>query len=168
MQSKNFKHWIAILDNKTCYICEKMDGKIYSVDEPIYLKPPIHFACRCAIEYMQSKIAGTATNNGLAGADYWLKYYNQLPNYYITLKDALSLGWRSQKKYLDIVAPGMMLFKGEYKNHDGHLPMKSGRIWHEADINYTSGKRGKDRILFSNDGLIFVSYDHYEHFYEII
>ena len=43
-----------------------------------------------------------------------------------------------------------------------------GQRWYEADINYTSAKRGKDRILFSNDGLIFGSYDHYEHFYEII
>ncbi|MBQ1250923.1 MAG: hypothetical protein IIY00_04930 [Clostridia bacterium] len=43
-------------------------------------------------------------------------------------------------------------------------------MWYEADINYDSkiGYRGTDRILFSNDGLIFVTYDHYHTFKEII
>ena len=37
-------------------------------------------------------------------------------------------------------------------------------------INYglkNSGKRNRQRIVYSNDGLIFVSYDHYQTFYEI-
>lgn len=42
-----------------------------------------------------------------------------------------------------------------------------GRIWYEADINYYEGRRNKHRILFPNDGLIFVTYDHYLTFYEI-
>ena len=42
-----------------------------------------------------------------------------------------------------------------------------GRIWYEADINYESGYRNDARILYSNDGLIFASYDHYTTFYEI-
>ena len=54
-----------------------------------------------------------------------------------------------------------------YYNDDGHLPQANGRIWYEADINYTSGYRGTDRIFYSNDGLIFVSYDHGATFYEI-
>ena len=64
----------------------------------------------------------------------------------------------------------MMLTKGVYHNRDGHLPSSAGRIWYEADINYDSkiGYRGTDRILFSNDGLIFVTYDHYHTFKEII
>lgn len=60
-----------------------------------------------------------------------------------------------------------MLTKGEYKNRNGKLPSKNGRVWYEADINYTGGYRNDDRILFSNDGLIFVTYDHYETFLEI-
>ena len=39
--------------------------------------------------------------------------------------------------------------------------------WYEADINYTGGFRTHDRILYSNDGLIFVTYEHYQTFYEI-
>ena len=66
------------------------------------------------------------------------------------------------------MVPGKMLMGGVYQNKDGHLPRESGRIWYEADINYTKGYRGIERIVFSNDGLIFVTYDRYETFYEII
>ena len=54
-----------------------------------------------------------------------------------------------------------------YQNSNGHLPDSPDRIWYEADINYYSGKRNKHRILYSNDGLMFVTYDHYRTFYEI-
>ena len=64
--------------------------------------------------------------------------------------------------------PNKMITRGQYYNDDGHLPYASGRIWFEADINYTTGKRNSQRVLWSNDGLIFVTYDHYETFYEII
>ncbi|MBD9010701.1 MAG: hypothetical protein EGR16_10275 [Clostridiales bacterium] len=50
---------------------------------------------------------------------------------------------------------------------DIHLPAVPNRIWYEADINYEFGYRGTERILFSNDGLIFVTYDHYATFIEI-
>ncbi|WP_314110249.1 ribonuclease domain-containing protein [Bacillus pseudomycoides] len=41
-----------------------------------------------------------------------------------------------------------------YRNDDGALPSVTGRTWYEADINYLSGYRGNDRILYSSDGLI--------------
>jgi hypothetical protein len=52
-----------------------------------------------------------------------------------------------------------------YNNKDGKLPEKDK--WYEADLDYTKGKRNSKRILWSNDGLIFVSFDHYQTFYEI-
>lgn len=54
-----------------------------------------------------------------------------------------------------------------YENRDYKLPIKAGRIWYEADINYISDYRNRERILYSSDGLIFVSYDHYKTFYEV-
>ena len=60
-----------------------------------------------------------------------------------------------------------MLFKGIFYNKNGHLPVAPNRVWYEADINYEFGYRGTQRILFSNDGLIFVTYDHYDTFVEI-
>lgn len=83
------------------------------------------------------------------------------------LRRYVVFGWRSGKK-VSKFADGKMLFKGIYDNDNYHLPQKPGRIWYEADINYTGGKRNKQRIVWSNDRLIFVTYDHYETFYEII
>ena len=56
---------------------------------------------------------------------------------------------------------------GVYKNSNGHLPDDIGRVWYETDINYTKGYRGLGGIVFSNDGLVFVTYDHYETFIEV-
>ncbi len=52
-----------------------------------------------------------------------------------------------------------MVTRGIYQNR---------RVWYEADINYYEGKRNKHRLIWSNDGLIFVTYGHYEKFYKII
>lgn len=110
---------------------------------------------------------GGATKDGENGADYWLVNYGVLPDYYITDSELRSLGWKNgkpPKRY----APGKMYTKGIYRNRNGHLPSIPGRIWYEADINYYEGHRNGHRILYSNDGLFFVTYDHYHTFYEII
>ena len=112
--------------------------------------------------------AGYATRNGFEGADYWLQKYGILPDKYIGKKEAKELGWVPVLGNLDEVAPGMMIGGDIYRNRNGHLPQADGRIWYEADINYTGGYRSRHRILYSNDGLIFVTYDHYETFVEIV
>ena len=94
--------------------------------------------------------------------------YDMLPEYYMTKEDAKQLGWRAIQGNLADVAPGMMIGGDVYQNRNGHLPSAEGRIWYEADINYKIGKRNSQRILWSNDGLIFVTYDHYQTFYEIV
>ena len=48
-----------------------------------------------------------------------------------------------------------------------HLFLPPGRIWFEADFDYAGGYRNSFRFLYSNDALIFVTYDHYATFYEI-
>jgi len=55
-----------------------------------------------------------------------------------------------------------------YANRNNHLPISPGRVWYEADINYTGGFRGTSRLVYSNDGLIFATYDHYKTFVEIV
>ena len=166
-RSMNYKNWKALLDLRTCMECRSLHGKIYDINEWKIVEPPLHKRCRCKIEIMESIFAGGATKNGEAGADFWLKNFGVLPDYYVTESEAVSMGWRRGKspvKYL----PGKMLTMGIYNNSNGHLAQAEGRIWYEADINYYEGKRNKDRILWSNGGLIFVTYDHYATFYEII
>lgn len=142
-------------------------GTVYSPDEYNDIIIPVHFYCRCQIVPMRTKTVGTATDNGMDGADAYLFYIGQLPDYYIYIEDARNLGWIPREGNLSTVAPDKMIFGGEFSNREGKLPSSPGRIWYEADINYVSGHRGSERILFSSDGLIFVTYDHYKTFYEI-
>jgi len=115
--------------------------------------------------------AGSATKDSFNGADWWIKHKGRLPSYYMNKEQAQSIGWQKTKgnsSWLSSIAPGRMLGGNIYRNDDGHLPEAPGRIWYEADINYRSGNRNSERLLYSNDGLIFVTYDHYHTFAEVI
>ncbi|MBR6647514.1 MAG: ribonuclease, partial [Clostridia bacterium] len=68
---------------------------------------------------------------------------------------------------LHLKCPNKMITNGIFRNENKHLPLRPGRIWYEADINYERGRRNTERIVYSNDGLIFVTYDHYHTFVEI-
>ena len=167
-KSSKYKNWIAILDLKTCPDCRIMHGKIWLISETVSKEPPLHFNCRCRILIMKTVKSGTATINGIDGADWTLKYKSDLPNYYLSNEQAKKNGWIPKLANLSIVCPNKMLFGGEYYNDNSHLPSKEGRIWYEADINYRFGYRNNQRVVYSNDGLIFVTYDHYKTFFEII
>lgn len=157
MRSLKYKYWKSVIDLRRCMECKKHQGKIYLLYDTIPEEPRL-----------EAKTAGTATKIGLRGADWWLKTFRQLPGYYITEDEATKLGWIPILANLASVAPGKMLTKGVYKNRDKRLPDALGRIWYEADINYSFGYRGGERILYSNDGSIFVTYDHYATFVEIV
>ena len=165
--SRDYKNWRAILDLKTCFECRSRHGQIYRIDEVVVPEPPLHNNCRCDIIPMESVEAGNATKNGNDGADYWLKYFGELPEYYETKDDAYLAGWRDGKSPAKFIS-GKMIGGNVYYNSNVHLPDAPGRIWYEADINYYEGRRNRHRVLWSNDGLIFVTYDHYETFYEIV
>ncbi len=116
---------------------------------------------------MKAILAGNTTKDGKSGADFWIKYIGRLPDYYTSEDDLEALGWKHGKPPKRF-APSKMATMGIYQNKNKHLPDKLGRIWYEADINYYEGKRNSHRLVWSNDGLIFVTYDHYGTFYEII
>ncbi len=166
-ESSKWKNRLSEDDAKVCVRCDEEHGHIYplSFSDKVIQISVWHPFCRCFIEKVKTILHGTATDKKQDGADFFLFNFKTLPDYYINLKEAAALGWRSGKK-LSKYAPNKMLAKGIYKNYNGHLP--TGRTWYEADINYVSGKRNKERILYSDDGLIFVTYDHYREFYEII
>ncbi len=167
-KSSKWVMWRSELDLTTCVSCRNLHGKIFSTESIGKLvRWPQHQACRCKLEGMDAIPAGLATQDGLEGADYSLIHNRKLPDYYLTKNEAETLGWQRELGNLSEVVPGKSLGGDIYENRKGHLPEANGRIWYEADINYTSGYRGTERILYSNDGLIFVTYDHYQTFYEI-
>ena len=91
-----------------------------------------------------------------------------LPDNYITKKEAASIGWVNIKGNLREVTIDATIGGDIYENKDGRLPRTHGMKWYEADINYTGGWRNDQRLVYSNDGLVFVTYDHYKTFYEIV
>ena len=91
----------------------------------------------------------------------YIKANGELPEYYITKSEAKSLGWVPSKGNLCEVAPGKAIGGDIWTNRQKSLPTKSGRKYYEADLNYNCGNRNADRVVFSNDGLVFVTFDHY-------
>ena len=93
----------------------------------------------------------------------YLVTYGELPSNFITKKEARELGWEggSVQKYLEGAAIG----GDKFGNREGILPKASGRQYYECDID-TDGQnsRGAKRIVYSNDGLIYYTEDHYESF----
>lgn len=93
----------------------------------------------------------------------YIHTYGCLPQNFISKKDAQALGWEGGS--LEPYAPGMCIGGSYFGNYEGLLPEKKGRKYTECDID-TLGKksRGAKRIVFSNDGLIYYTDDHYESF----
>lgn len=97
----------------------------------------------------------------------YIHLYEQLPGNYISKKEAQELGWNSKEGNLWDVAPGMSIGGSYFGNYEGLLPEKDGRKYYECDIDYDGGYRGAKRIIYSNDGLIFYTDDHYESFEQL-
>lgn len=94
----------------------------------------------------------------------YLRLYGRLPSNYLTKKEASALGWESSKGNLWQVAEGRVIGGDIFGNREGLLPKAKGRTWYECDVNYTGGFRGPERLVYSSDGLIYYTKDHYESF----
>ena len=93
----------------------------------------------------------------------YIHTYGCLPGNYITKAEAEKAGWSggSVEKY----CPGKCIGGGRFGNYEGLLPDAAGRVWTECDINTLgAASRGAERIVFSNDGLIYYTGDHYDSF----
>lgn len=93
----------------------------------------------------------------------YIHTYDHLPENFITKKQAQALGWEGGS--LEPYAPGKCIGGSRFGNYEGTLPEKDGRTYTECDIDTLGAeKRGGKRIVFSNDGLIYYTEDHYETF----
>ena len=94
----------------------------------------------------------------------YIHTYNRLPDNYISKNKARQLGWVASKGNLQQVCKGCSIGGDKYNNYENILPSKNGRQYYECDIDYDGGKRNAKRIVFSNDGLIYYTGDHYKSF----
>lgn len=93
----------------------------------------------------------------------YIHLYGHLPQNYITKKEAEKLGWSGGS--LEPYAPGKCIGGSRFGNYEGLLPEAPGRSYTECDIDTMGARsRGAKRIVFSNDGLIYYTGDHYESF----
>ena len=97
----------------------------------------------------------------------YLITYGHLPSNFLTKDEAEDLGWVSNKGNLWDVTDRMCIGGDRFGNREGLLPDKKGRIWYECDVNYEGGYRTAERIVYSNDGLIYYTDDHYESFTQL-
>ena len=94
----------------------------------------------------------------------YLHTYGHLPSNFIKKKAAQKLGWVSKEGNLWDVAPGMSIGGDYFGNYEGSLPEAEDRDYYECDIDFDGSYRGAKRIVYSNDGLIYYTEDHYETF----
>lgn len=94
----------------------------------------------------------------------YIHTYGHLPSNFITKRSAKELGWISSEGNLWEVAPGMSIGGDYFGNYEGNLPEADDRDYYECDIDFDGSYRGAKRIVFSNDGLIYYTEDHYETF----
>ena len=113
----------------------------------------------------EAKIAEDGSYTSREDVALYLRTYGRLPQNFITKSEAGRLGWEGGDLWR--YAPGKSIGGDVFGNREGLLPKKSGRTWYECDIDYAGGSRGAKRIVYSDDGLIYYTDDHYETFTEL-
>ena len=125
-----------------------------------------------ARDFDEAKLQAFARQLRLAAIDDFvdtirsLRSTKQLPRRYVTKREAERLGWQPGSD-LCRVARGRTIGGDRFGNYERRLPVVQGRVWREADLDFNCGRRGAKRLLFSSDGLIYVTIDHYESFREV-
>lgn len=92
----------------------------------------------------------------------YVKSQKKLPDYYITKSDARNQGWVASKGNLCDVLPGRAIGGDKFSNREKQLP--KGAQYFEADVNYNCGNRNADRIVFTKNGEVWLTKDHYRSF----
>ena len=92
----------------------------------------------------------------------YVKINRRLPDYYLTKGEARKKGWVASKGNLCDVLPGRAIGGDHFSNREKTLP--SGNKYFEADVNYNCGNRNADRIVFTKEGEVWLTKNHYKSF----
>ena len=119
------------------------------------------------VEPVSSKIDEDGTYTSKEDVSLYLYTYQKLPSNYISKNEARKLGWVAEKENLWDVCKGCSIGGDVFQNREGLLPKKKGRTYYECDIDYKGDSRGAKRIVWSDDGLIFYTDDHYQSYTQL-
>ncbi len=97
----------------------------------------------------------------------YIQSHQTLPSIYISKREARQHGWNPSQGNLCKVLPGRVIGGDNFANREHRLPEQAGRHWHEADVNFNCGRRNSDRLLYSTDGLVYLTTDHYRSFTQV-
>ncbi|MBV8328760.1 ribonuclease domain-containing protein [Chryseobacterium sp.] len=92
----------------------------------------------------------------------YVKQNHRLPDYYITKNEARKQGWNPSQGNLCEALPGKAIGGDKFGNREGRLP--DGEKYFEADVNYHCGSRQTDRIIFTRNGEVYLTKNHYKSF----
>ncbi|MBB6370843.1 ribonuclease domain-containing protein [Chryseobacterium shigense] len=92
----------------------------------------------------------------------YVKQHHTLPDYYITKNEARKLGWNASKGNLCEILPGRAIGGDKFGNRENKLPQSEK--YYEADVNYSCGNRNADRIIFTKNGDVYLTKNHYKSF----
>lgn len=120
------------------------------------------------VDAAQYAVEESGTYTSMEEVAVYLSVYGRLPDNYMTKREAQALGWDNRAGNLDEVAPGKSIGGDRFGNYEGTLPDAQGRTWKECDIDSDGGYRNGLRIVFSSDGLIYYSDDHYTTFTQVV
>lgn len=99
-------------------------------------------------------------------ADYLFEH-GELPENFVTKKEAMALGWQTIYRNPGDIPPGMTIGGDYFGNYQQKLPVVKGRKYYEADCYYNGGRRNEYRIIYSTDGHVWYTGDHYVTFIEL-
>ena len=100
-------------------------------------------------------------------ADWLFSHDMTLPDNFITKREARALGWDPSWNYVGDVAPGMSIGGDWFDNYEGKLPKGWGVYYWEADCYYKGKKRNAHRVIYSSEGRVWYTGDHYNTFTEL-
>lgn len=92
----------------------------------------------------------------------YVKQNHKLPDYYITKSEARKQGWNPSRGNLCDALPGKAIGGDKFGNREGRLP--DGDKYFEADVNYQCGGRNADRIIYTRNGDVYLTKNHYKSF----
>ena len=94
-----------------------------------------------------------------------LRERGRLPSRYATKEEARAHGWHGGG--LCDAWPDHVIGGDVFHNFAGRLPPAPARLYREADLDADCRGRGPKRLVYSNDGLIYVTIDHYNSYIRV-